>query len=72
MSHALAYPRMAVHTAQRNLSRTPPLYTARVHSYHFGPTSALAAARRLRLAGVRMVWIAGTKRAILEGAAKYR
>lgn len=68
----LAYPTMAVHTVERRLTNRKPRYVVSRRSVHFGVTDALQSAARLRLAGCRMVYIAGTKRALLPGAAKVR
>lgn len=68
----LAYPTMAVWTVERRLTSRPPLYVVRRRSVHFGVTSAIRDAAKARRAGCRMVFISGSKRALLPNVARWR
>lgn len=57
----LDYPTCRVMTAERNSYRKPALFLARVWSLHFGSTSALVDAAKLKRAGHRFVWVEGSR-----------
>lgn len=72
MSRFLAHPTMALYWLEKRYAKKGARWTVRLHSYHFGVTSALRAAAKLKLEGVTRIFVAGSKRCIVQGSVNWR